>query len=62
MNTNGKSPPRDYRQQVTNDAISLIEPGTARWQQPWKADLSMPMNPTTGNPTRLFWMCNVILR
>lgn len=48
--TDNKSPPRDFRQEVTNDIIRMLEEGTAPWQRPWElqADISMPMNPTTG--------------
>ena len=48
QNKNDKPPPRDYRQELTDELVKLLESGTAPWQKPWKADLSMPMNPTTG--------------
>jgi antirestriction protein ArdC len=49
-----KPPPRDYRQEVTNDIIKLLEEGAAPWQKPWTSDspARMPMNPTTGKPYR----------
>ncbi len=52
QNVNDKPPPRDYRQELTDQIVKLLESGTAPWQQPWKADLSMPTNPTTGKPYR----------
>src|SRR3569833_1341426 len=45
---------RDYRQEVSNDIIRLLEEGIAPWQRPWevgKAGL-LPFNPTTNNPYR----------
>jgi antirestriction protein ArdC len=52
-NANDKPPP-DYRQQVTDDIIKLLESGTAPWQKPWEevAGGGMPFNPTTGKPYR----------
>lgn len=44
---------KDFRQEVTNKIIEMLERGTAPWQKPWdpeKATLEMPMNPTTGQP------------
>jgi antirestriction protein ArdC len=32
-----KPPPRDYRKEVTDDIIKLLEEGTAPWQRPWQA-------------------------
>src|SRR6202140_303568 len=54
MNPNDKPPPRDYRQEVTDDIIKLLESGTAPWQKPWETGHAghMPMNPTTGKPYR----------
>ncbi len=45
---------RDYRQEVTDDIIRLLESGTAPWQKPWKRGEAgrLPMNPTTGKPYR----------
>lgn len=44
------SAPRDFRQEVTDNIIRLLEQGTAPWQKPWDASgsLVMPVNPTTG--------------
>jgi antirestriction protein ArdC len=49
-----KPPPRDYRQEVTNDLIKLLEQGTAPWQKPWESGEAgrMPFNPTTNKPYR----------
>src|SRR5271170_4922942 len=49
-NANDKPPPIDFREQVTNDIIKLLESGTAPWQKPWEevAGGGMPSNPTTG--------------
>lgn len=47
-----KPPPRDYRQEVTNDIIRLLESGSAPWQKPWEGGSIMPMNPTTGKAYR----------
>jgi len=46
---------RDFRQEVTNDIIRLLEQGVAPWQkprQPGAASLGMPMNPTTSKTYR----------
>lgn len=43
-----KSPPRDYRAEVTADIIRLLEEGAAPWQKGWHSESGMPMNPTTG--------------
>ena len=48
-------PARDFRQEVTNDIIRLLEQGVAPWQKPWQADavsLGMPLNPTTNKAYR----------
>jgi antirestriction protein ArdC len=47
-------PVRDFRQEVTNNIIRLLEQGAAPWQKPWEsgASLGMPMNPTTGKSYR----------
>jgi antirestriction protein ArdC len=52
--TETKPPPRDYRQEVTNDIIRMLEEGTAPWQRPWEAgELGRsPYNPTTNRPYR----------
>ena len=56
MNPNDKPPPerRDYRAEVTEDIIKMLEAGTAPWQRPWKAGEAgrMPWNPTTGKVYR----------
>jgi antirestriction protein ArdC len=52
VNDKPPPPPRDHRQEVTNEVVRLLEAGTSPWQQPWTADLSMPMNPTTGKAYR----------
>src|SRR5256885_2383058 len=42
---------RDFRQEVTDRIINMLETGVAPWQKPWNpsdASLEMPMNPTTG--------------
>ncbi len=42
---------RDFRQEVTDRIIQMLETGVAPWQKPWNAtdaSLDMPMNPTTG--------------
>jgi antirestriction protein ArdC len=47
-----KSTPRDFRQEVTDNIITLLEQGAAPWQKPWDDSMSMPMNPTTGKAYR----------
>jgi len=49
-----KPPPRDYRQEVTDNVIRLLEEGTAPWQKPWavSSSLGTPINPTTNKPYR----------
>src|SRR6266852_623565 len=42
--------PRDFRQEVTDRIISMLEKGVAPWQKPWnpgEASVGMPKNPTT---------------
>jgi antirestriction protein ArdC len=54
----GQSPEparRDFRQEVTDRIIQMLETGVAPWQKPWNAtdaSLDMPMNPTTGKAYR----------
>ena len=51
----GQPGARDFRQEVTNDIIRLLEQGVAPWQKPWQpgaASLGMPMNPTTSKTYR----------
>ncbi len=46
---------RDFRQEVTDRIIQMLETGVAPWQKPWNptdASLDMPMNPTTGKTYR----------
>jgi antirestriction protein ArdC len=46
---------RDFRQEVTDRIINMLETGVAPWQKPWNpadASLDMPMNPTTGKTYR----------
>lgn len=52
--TTNQPTPRDYRQEVTDSIIRLLEEGTAPWQKPWDASGStiMPFNPTTEKPYR----------
>ncbi|HZY72365.1 MAG TPA: ArdC family protein, partial [Edaphobacter sp.] len=39
---------RDFRQEVTNRIIEMLERGTAPWQKPWESGaLQLPFNPTT---------------
>ena len=41
-------PKRDYRQEVTDSIIRMLEAGTAPWQKPWQPGaLEMPFNPTS---------------
>lgn len=42
--------PRDFRQEVTDRIISMLEKGVAPWQKPWnpgEVGMGMPKNPTT---------------
>ena len=46
----GGKPLRDFRQEVTDNIIGMLENGVAPWQKPWDsgaAAASMPMNPTS---------------
>ncbi len=46
---------RDFRQEVTDRIIQMLETGVAPWQKPWNptdASLDMPTNPTTGKAYR----------
>lgn len=41
---------RDFRQEVTDNIVQMLEKGVAPWQKPWEPSasaLGMPMNPTT---------------
>src|SRR5258708_17878107 len=47
--------PRDFRQEVTDRIVNMLEAGVAPWQKPWesgRASVGMPMNPTTDKPYR----------
>lgn len=46
--------PRDFRQEVTNKIIELLEKGVAPWQKPWDASRAglMPFNQVTKKPYR----------
>ncbi len=44
---------RDFRQEVTNQIIEMLERGTAPWQKPWEpGSLQLPFNPTSGRSYR----------
>src|SRR5580700_5564126 len=47
---------RDFRQEVTDGIVRLLEQGVAPWQKPWEpgssSSLGMPVNPVTGNRYR----------
>ena len=39
---------RDFRQEVTDSIIQMLETGVAPWQKPWEPGaLELPFNPTT---------------
>ena len=43
-------PKRDFRQEVTDRIVNMLEEGVAPWQKPWnpgEASVGMPFNPTT---------------
>ena len=45
-----KTSPRDFRQEVTDSIVQMLEKGVAPWQKPWEpgaGSLSMPFNPTS---------------
>ncbi|MGI9072594.1 MAG: ArdC family protein [Bryobacteraceae bacterium] len=47
--------PRDFRQEVTDSIVRMLENGVAPWQKPWEPGanaLNTPMNPTTGRAYR----------
>src|SRR5260370_12894608 len=47
------SPKRDFRQEVTDQIIEMLEKGTAPWQTPWEPGaLQLPHNPTTNRAYR----------
>ena len=42
--------PRDFRQEVTDKILTMLEKGVAPWQKPWnpgEASFAMPRNPIT---------------
>ena len=42
---------RDFRQEVTDNIVRMLESGVAPWQRPWDsagAGVNMPMNPASG--------------
>ena len=44
---------RDFRQEVTDRIIAMLEKGVAPWQKPWnpgEASVGIPFNPTTDEP------------
>lgn len=48
-----KPEPRDFRQEVTDRIIALLEEGVAPWQKPWEAaKVPMPVSVATGKPYR----------
>src|SRR5207253_11513646 len=50
-----KNSPRDFRQEVTDSIVQLLEKGVAPWQKPWEpgaTSLSVPFNPTSERPYR----------
>ena len=52
-NNTTTTPKRDYRQEVTDSIIKMLEDGTAPWQKPWQPGaLEMPLNPTSEKPYR----------
>ncbi|HTW64438.1 MAG TPA: zincin-like metallopeptidase domain-containing protein [Bryobacteraceae bacterium] len=45
-----EKPLRDFRQEVTDNIVQMLERGVAPWQKPWapaQAPLDMPFNPTS---------------
>jgi antirestriction protein ArdC len=47
--------PRDFRQEVTDNIVRMLENGVAPWQKPWEPGASsfgIPMNPTSGRAYR----------
>src|SRR5579885_1063554 len=44
---------RDFRKEVTDSIIRMLEEGVAPWQKPWdSAGLRTPFNPNSGKPYR----------
>jgi antirestriction protein ArdC len=53
--TTPETPRRDFRQEVTDNIVTMLEKGVAPWQKPWdpsKAPLELPQNPTSNRPYR----------
>ena len=52
--TSTPTPKRDFRQEVTDNIVALLEKGVAPWQKPWTAQpqSALPANPTTGKAYR----------
>ena len=48
----GTRPLRDFRQEVTDNVVQMLENGVAPWQKPWDAAANMPMNPTSARAYR----------
>jgi antirestriction protein ArdC len=47
-NPNDAQGKRDFRKEVTDQIIEMLEKGTAPWQKPWEpGSLQLPFNPTT---------------
>jgi antirestriction protein ArdC len=49
------TPKRDFRQEVTDNIVAMLEKGVAPWQKPWdpaKASLELPHNPTSNKAYR----------
>lgn len=38
---------RDFRRDVTDKIVAMLEEGVAPWQKPWESTSAMPLNPTT---------------
>lgn len=46
-------PRRDFRQEVTDQIVEMLEKGTAPWQKPWEPGaFQLPFNPTTDKSYR----------
>jgi antirestriction protein ArdC len=43
---------RDFRKEVTDSIIKMLEEGVAPWQKPWDPFLAVPFNPTSNNAYR----------
>ena len=45
-----KPAPRDFRQEVTDNIVRMLERGVAPWQKPWEpgaGSVGIPVNPTS---------------